>query len=380
MNQRLSIVLASLFGSFLIGCEKVPTFQEITGQDANKNPPAVSNVPPPVVTAEKVAAETAPIQQPMAVDEHAAVMEVLSRKAGGTLKDQDIARATKLSSILAELKSLDASVSAVSDDGIRQLSHFTALQQLNLTSLRIDGAGLEGLEPLANLRELSLASVHMGSTAGWERLGKLPQVEILNLALTNITDAEVPFIVKMTGLRDLNISNTKLTDAALLQLATLENLEILRIANTQQIKGTGFKAFAQSKRKPGLRCVYAANTQFSREGMSNLKRIPNLELFDNTLAQLSDQVLFELKGATNLRTLAVGANSLTAASGPTFQSMRNLENLDLSQSSLLTPQILNSLSKMTELKTLNLSKTACTPANIQDFQRLRKNCEVIYVQ
>ena len=378
MNPRLFVVLASLLGVLPIGCEKVPTFQEITGQEANKNSPAVVNSAAPAATPGKAALEGAPIQPPPAIEDPAEVLDALMRKSGSQLADREILRATKVPSIVGELKSLDVSRSAVTDEGIRLLGHFTALTRVDLSALQISGAGIEGLEPLANLRELAMVSVKMGSSAGWEHLGKLSQVETLNLTQSNITDADVSILITMTGLKELNISNTSLSDAALGQLAKLENLEILRMENTRQINGVGLKAFIQKKQLSGLRCLYASSTPLSREGLSNVKKIGSLEVFEYASVQLSDQLFSELKGATNLKTLVVGNNNLTAASGLTIKTMRNLDNLDLRNNAMVTPQILASLTTLTELSHLNVTKTGCTLASVQEFRRLRKKCTVIF--
>ena len=378
MNPSAFVMLASLLGFLLIGCEKVPTFQELTGQEANKNSPAVANTAAPTVTPEKDALKVAPIQPAPAIEDPAEVLAALTRKSGMQLTDREIVRATKVPMIVEELKSLDVSRSTVTDEGVRLLGHFTALTHIDLSALQINGAGIEGLESLGNLRELALASTQMGSSTGWERLGRLSQVETLNLTSTNITDADVSSLVTMTGLKELNISNTALTDAALNQFAKLENLEILRMEGTRLINGAGFKAFVQSKRKPGLRCLYASSTPLSREGLSNVKKIGSLEVFENASAQLSDQLFSELKGATNLKTLGVGNNNLTAASGLTIKTIRNLENLDLRHNSMVTPQILASLTTLTELSNLNVTKTGCTLSSVQEFRRLRKKCTVIF--
>lgn len=378
MNLHTLVVLASLMGSLPIGCEKVPTFQEITGQDANKNAPAVVDSAAPKVIPEKAALELPPIQQPAVIEDPAEVLAAVTRKSGVPLTDRDVLRATKVPDILADLKSLDASGGTVTDDGIRLLGHFSALTQVDLSSLQIDGSGMEGLVPLANLRELAMVSVKMGSSTGWERLGKLSQVEKLNLTQSNITDADVAMLITMTGLKELSISNTSLSDAALGQLAKLENLEILRMENTRQINGSGLKAFIQKKQPTGLRCLYTSSTPLSREGLSNVRKIGSLEVFDHSLVQLNDQLFSELKGATNLKTLVVGNNNLTAASGLTLKTMRNLENLDLRQNSMVTPQMLGALTTLTELSHLNVAKTGCTLAAVQEYRRLRKKCTVIF--
>ncbi len=378
MSPRLSIMLATLLGFLPIGCEKVPTFQEITGQEANKNPPAVVNSAAPTVTPQKAAVEVPPIQQPPVIDDPVEVLAGLTGKSGAQVADRDIVRATKVPSIVAELKTLDISRSAVTDEGVRLLGQFTAITQADLSALNISGAGIEGLELLGNLRVLRMASVQMGSSTGWERLGRLSQVEMLDLSLTNITEADVSSLVTMTGLKELNIGGNSLTDAALNQLAKLENLEVLRIQGNRQINGSGLKAFVQSKRQPGLRGLYASGTALTREGMSNVKKIGSLEVFEFASSQLSDQLLFELKGATNLKTLSVAGNNLTSASGLTIKTMRNLENLDLQRNPMVTAQMLASLSTLTELSQLNLTKTSCTLSSVQEFRRRQKKCTVIF--
>ena len=182
----------------------------------------------------------------------------------------------------------------------------------------------------------------------------------------------------MTGLKELNISNTVLTDAALAHLAKLESLEVLRMENTPRIHGVGLNAFIQKKQTPGLRSLHASSTPLSREGLSNVKKIASLEVFENHSAQLTDQLLFELKGATNLKTLGVANNPLTDVSGLTIRTMRNLENLDMSSISSVTEKLLMSLGPLTDLSTLKVTKTSCSVSSIQEFRRLRKNCKVIF--
>jgi Leucine-rich repeat (LRR) protein len=381
MFLRLSAVIAGALGFLLIGCEKVPTFQELTGQDAGKQEPGAVNSASSTVNLQPPVAPAKPIetQPPVVVDDPAALIAVLTRRTPGQqLTDQDLARALKVPSVVAELKSLDASRSAVTDEGVRLLSQFTALTQLDLASVEINGSGLEGLASLSELRELSLSSVKMGSSAGWEHLGKLPQIEKLNVAFGNITDSGVPTLVSMDGLKELTINSTALTDDGLTQLAKKENLEVLRMEATAQINGRGLKAFVKGKQASGLRCLYASGTTLSREGLGYVKKIESLEVFENNATQMTDQMLAELKGATNLKTLSVNHNLLTTAAGQTIRTMKNLEHLDISQNNGVNTQILTALMSLTDLRTLNVSKTNCSRVAVEEFRRQRKKCKVIF--
>ena len=148
MKLRLSAMFAGSLGLLLIGCEKVPTFQDLTGQDAAKQASTVTNSAGSTVTPQPPSIAVKPVepQQPVVAEDPAAVIAVLTRKSiGQQLTNQDLARATKVPSVLAELKSLDASRSAVTDEGILLLGQFTALTQIDLASLQvpINGSGLE---------------------------------------------------------------------------------------------------------------------------------------------------------------------------------------------------------------------------------------------
>jgi Leucine-rich repeat (LRR) protein len=321
---------------------------------------------------------SAPPAPPEAQKEDPEKLIAALNSKNGTLTDQEIVRAARIPEIIEKLTTLDASNSKVTDHGLQQFKEFPHLARVDITGLQITGAGIEGLASLNELRELTATFVKIGVPDGWEKIGKLSQIERLDLRSTNITDAEVHYLKPMSALKELNVSNTRLTDAGLAELAELPNLEILWIAGNPGINGSGLLAFVRSKHKPGLKCLYASSTPLSREGMINVKRIESLELFDNTYTNMNDQLLYELRAANNLKSLIVPNNQLTPASGLTLRTLRNLEFLDLSQNASVNDQILNALITLTDLKTLNLRGTACSLPAVQEFRKRRKNCEVIF--
>lgn len=380
MKSRIQpIFVVSLLGFLAFGCEKVPTFKELTGGGTAAAPPAASQpATPSKVVETPAAAPNPPVTPQEAPKEDPETLIAALNSKTGTLTDQEIIRATNISEVTEKLATLDASNSKVTDHGLLQLKQLPHLAQVNITGLQIAGTGIDGMASLNELRELTAASVKIGMPDGWEKLGKLSQIERLDLRSANITDAEVHYLKSMSALKELNVSNTRLTDAGLAELAELPNLEILWIAGNQGINGSGLLAFVRSKNKPGLRCLHASSTTFSREGMANVKRLESLELFDNTYANVNDQLLYELRTANNLKSLIVPNNQLTSASGVTLRTLRNLELLDLSQSASIGDQILNALISLGDLKTLNLRGTACSLAAVQEFRKRRKNCEVIF--
>jgi Leucine-rich repeat (LRR) protein len=380
MKTRLHpLFVGSVMVVWAFGCEKVPTFKELTsGETAAPPPSAAQPATQPNVVVTPAAESNPPVTSPEAPKEDPETLITALNSKTGTLTDQEIVRATNVSEVTERLTTLDASNSKVTDYGLLQLKQFPHLAQVNITGLQITGSGIDGLASLNELRELTAVFVKIGMPDGWEKLGKLSQIERLDLRSSNITDAEIHYLMSLSALKELNVSNTRITDAGLAELAKLPNLEILWIAGNQGINGSGLLAFVRSKNKPGLRCLYASSTTLSPEGMVNVKRIESLELFDNTYANVNDQLLYELRTANNLKSLIVPNNQLTSASGVTLRTLRNLEFLDLSKNSSVGDPILNALITLNALKTLDLRHTGCTLAAVQEFRKRRKNCEVIF--
>ncbi len=100
-----------------------------------------------------------------------------------------------------------------------------------------------GLGPRERIVEGSPAVV----LTGWDRddysfLTGRPEIEILEMANPDVTDATLDLLTALPRLKELTLNDTQITDAGLVKLAALPSLEILRLARTQ-ITADGVKAF-----------------------------------------------------------------------------------------------------------------------------------------
>lgn len=100
-----------------------------------------------------------------------------------------------------------------------------------------------GLGPRERVVEGSPAVV----LTGWDRddysfLAERPEIEILEMANPDVTDATLDLLTALPRLKELTLNDAQITDAGLIKLATLPALEILRIARTP-ITPDGAKAF-----------------------------------------------------------------------------------------------------------------------------------------
>jgi uncharacterized protein YjbI with pentapeptide repeats len=119
----------------------------------------------------------------------------------------------------------------LSPKAIAKLSLIKNLQGLDLTDAKVDDTALSELKGRLGLVELNLSNAPI-SGACFVKIGKLPNLEVLNLSGTNVVDMTLVALAKSARkLRDLNLAGTKITDTALDYIMQIRGLRILRIAN-----------------------------------------------------------------------------------------------------------------------------------------------------
>jgi len=162
------------------------------------------------------------------------------------------------------------------------LSQMTGLESLKLTVPPPNTKAVQGLQQLIGLKHLRRLSVpSFASACGIENLMKsmpnLEEIEI-NYGLADGEPQMFPSLMEIPKLRRLDLEHTGLRDNHLAFIKALHRLEVL-----------------------------------------NLRQNP----------WLTDRVMAELKGLTNLRDLRLGGTRISEASIPLLREMRQLESLDV---------------------------------------------------
>jgi len=104
--------------------------------------------------------------------------------------------------------------------------HYRGLQRLSLVNHKVDS--LEGLEELEHLKYLDLSVSYVED---WSSIEKLPHVETLNLACSNIRNQDLEHIAKLTTVKTLVLDGTEISDvSALRDMQNLQNL-LLKVTN-----------------------------------------------------------------------------------------------------------------------------------------------------
>ncbi len=156
---------------------------------------------------------------------------------------------------LTELEVVALPWQQFSDAGLSRLRGMSRLEQLQLVGPRISDHGVGYLAGLKNLHELSIDAPITDASlpalgglkqlrlldlygtrvtgVGLSQLTGLDQLEFLNLDRTQMGDAGAPALAQLTALRTLLLRGTRITDDGLVQLALLPNLERLYLDGTR---------------------------------------------------------------------------------------------------------------------------------------------------
>ena len=355
------------------GCEKVPTFQELTQHGQTT----------PAATASGEAPKLAPSQQPVAaaqpipvVEDPQQVIADFMSKQPHQRNDQDLARLSNLSAGLDAFSSMDLNGSDVTDDGLKHLAKLTNLESISLAGTKVTNAGLSGTLELPKLVSLSLVGCTV-TMPMMETLSKLENLEVLSLESAKVGDNELPPLANLPRLKDLNLSLCPITDNAFKVLGTLRNLEILKVAHTS-INGSGMQFMKRKKSETGLRILDAKKTRFGEQGLQFLKGVETLEELDIGQAEVTDRTLaLNLKGVTHLKKLNLAYNAISDKGTQVLGGIKSLEELSLHNCGSVSDQTLFFLKANKELQILEVNGCAgVTTKGIQSLKKFLPNCEI----
>lgn len=161
------------------------------------------------------------------------------------------------------------------DARLAPLEKFSELRYLLCNGKEITDAGLQRLKSLTNLERLEISGSQI-SDAGLNNLTGLAKLKCLDLDGSQITDGGVEhFIGRIANLNDLNPAGTQITNASLQFVARLTDLQSLGLMGTP-ISDDGLE---QLKSLTKLRDLWIDRTRVSRNGVKSLKKaLPNCEI------------------------------------------------------------------------------------------------------
>jgi internalin A len=333
------------------------------------------------------------------------IVEISLARTGAT--NNDIERVVEIKG----LKRLDLSFTYVSDPGIERLQQLQQLEELtldtteaitdaaasylrankNLRKLILRGTditdvGMPYLAELTSLRSLDLSYTMVGDV-GLESLPALSQLEELNLGGTRITGINLNFLKLLPKLKKFSLNGIQrrnagacwtplITDLDLDTISLLSGLEDLNLGVGVSLGRTAPVGPARGEGN----CRVTGGIQLTDLGLAKLAKLTKLKRLDVSGARITPAGLKVLKNLPQLERLSLwNCKLLDDSAAPELAAISKLANLDLSYTSA-GDATLQTLATLPNLKLLYLTDTKVTPAGVEAFRKRRQTTFVSWAR
>lgn len=221
------------------------------------------------------------------------------------IDDAGLAQLTKLK----RLRTLDISDTNVAGDNLAGLARMTDLREIKLNDLSsFTGRDLGVLAGALRLKLLNLSGTTVGDE-GLQQLALVTQLETLYLP-PNMTDAGFAPLAKLTNLQRLHVHPlAKITGEGLKHLESLPNLRLLDL-NRTQITDKGLAAISRLNH---IDTLYLQSTKISDTALQHLVNLPKLRLLELGYTAVSDDALPYLAKIESLETVGLEDTKTTEA-------------------------------------------------------------------
>lgn len=140
---------------------------------------------------------------------------------------------------LKGLVELDLSSSDTNDSALITLSTLTSLRRLDISKTLVHGQTFSKLRQLRKLKHIDLAYNRLAPNSINTLIKACPQLEVLNLSDTRISDKDLINVPKLKNLKRLTLSkNDTLSNASVVTLSQMKSLTKLDLRNTQYSAST----------------------------------------------------------------------------------------------------------------------------------------------
>lgn len=245
----------------------------------------------------------------------------------------DIERIRSLGGVI-EFKDLNPSLQVVGvflaekeigDDDLRYIQNFPELQMLKLPGTAISDAGLPMLQKFSELNELVLNGTRI-SDDGLERLASLSNLSKLRLQRTKITGQKLSVLEPLKKLKELDISFTPVNDAGLAQLRNFKQLEVLLLNSNKNITDEGLSNLAGLNK---VRMLGLSDMNISDQGLANIRGMSGLKILFLNSARLTDSGLDALRSFPDMEILYLNRTKVSDKCFTVLQDLKRLKWIEL---------------------------------------------------
>jgi hypothetical protein len=161
------------------------------------------------------------------------------------------------------------------DDALRKLATQSSVRTLQIGGDQVTDENLDYVGRLTGLEELSISWGHRLTDKGFLHLSRLERLRILDVDHSRMTDTSLVAIGQLTNLEELRLGGEGFTDRGLAHLSRLTRLKRLWFwAGTHQFSDVGLEYLKNMKE---LEDLYVNGWHGSDEGIAKLHELKNLK-------------------------------------------------------------------------------------------------------
>ena len=290
---------------------------------------------------------------------------------------QSFAGLKKLQWITLDAFDVNSKGFGVGDETLKVLARLPELEVIRLRDTKVTDAGIAELAQAKSLTDVEVPGTKV-SDAGMKYLKQLPHLDTLRLGVldegTKITDIGLATIGEMTGLKYLDLSGTKITDKGLPHLQNLSHLESLTLDNTR-ITEAGLVHLEPLHALRDVRLYITPHggrgiVPLTDIGAANLAKIKSLRRLTAFL-EVTDKGVAMLATLPDLETIEINGKGVTDKSAELIGQMKSLKWLEF-QDCPITDKALMSFSQLSNLELFRLYRTRVSGDGLQHLRKLPK--------
>src|SRR5262245_7650951 len=252
----------------------------------------------------------------------------------------------------------------INDAEMIDLARLPDLERLDLSHTRISDEGMLNLKPAPKIKELKLFYSEWITDQGMTAIKQWKHLKRLDLRGTRISDGALEIVSKMPGLEALDIAHTEVTDVGLENLITLVNLKELAV-------GRG---------------------RLSNAGLVTIRMLPALTLLDLSGARatspdapsgrggsagIPEGTLKAITGLTDLKVLQLGYSAINADGLRVLGTLSKIEKLGLQGCNRVDDAALAELAKWKSLKYLDVQEAPVTEKGLAVLKAAKPGIQIL---
>jgi Leucine-rich repeat (LRR) protein len=227
---------------------------------------------------------------------------------------------------LKKLEELQIDNSSITRDGLKELKNLPKLRRLSARSDRIDDAALNNIKDIASLEYLQCGRNETLTAAGYGHLKTMKNLNTLDVMENHIDVNSAQEISQLPHIAWINLDSTDVDDAGLKALSKMSKLKHLDLPNCKKVSRTGLNYLS---RLPNLQHIkLEEDRQLKDEDFESIKKCPALKFLDIRSSNAGDKTM-ETVGDSKIESLYIQNTKITDKGFLSILKDKHLKNVEI---------------------------------------------------